>query len=39
VADTLDKALDTAALLLACDEAPWEQDVWLKNSQQKKKKK
>jgi len=39
VADTLDKALDTAALLLSCDEAPWEQDVWLKQAQQKKNKK
>jgi len=29
VADTLDKALSTAALMLACDEAPWEPDPWL----------
>jgi len=29
VAQTLDAALETAALLLACDEAPWEQDKWL----------
>lgn len=29
VGSTLDKALETAALLLACDEAPWEPDTWL----------
>jgi len=29
IADTLDKALGTAALMLACDEAPWEVDPWL----------
>ena len=29
VGDTLDKALETAALLLSCDEAPWEMDKWL----------
>lgn len=29
IADTLDKALSTAALMLACDEAPWEPDAWL----------
>lgn len=29
VGETLDKALETAALLLACDDAPWEQDRWL----------
>jgi hypothetical protein len=29
VAETLDKAVDTAALLLACDDAPWEADKWL----------
>lgn len=39
VADTLDKALDTAALLLACDEAPWEHDTWLAKSKADKKKK
>lgn len=39
VADTLDKALDTAALLLGCDEAPWEHDVWLAKSKAEKKKK
>lgn len=30
VGDTLDKALETAALLLACDDAPWEEDRYLK---------
>jgi len=29
IGDTLDKALGTAALMLACDEAPWEPDPWL----------
>lgn len=29
VAETADKALDLAALLLECDEAPWEHDTWL----------
>jgi len=29
VADTLDKALETAALLLGCDDAPWEMDRFL----------
>lgn len=29
VGETLDKALATAALLLGCDEAPWEHDQWL----------
>lgn len=29
VGDTLDKALETAALLLGCDEAPWEMDRFL----------
>lgn len=28
-AETIDKALETAALLLACDEAPWEPDRYL----------
>jgi hypothetical protein len=39
VADTIDKALDTAALLLACDEAPWEPDIWLAQAKAKKSKK
>lgn len=26
---TLDQALETAALMLSCDEAPWEPDAWL----------
>lgn len=29
VADTLDKALETASLLLSCDDAPWERDRFL----------
>lgn len=29
VGQTLDNALETAALLLACDEAPWEPDRFL----------
>lgn len=39
VADTLDKALGTAALLLACDEAPWEPDQFLARMKAEKKKK
>jgi len=39
VAETLDKALDTAALLLACDDAPWEEDRWLKQQRAGKGKK
>jgi hypothetical protein len=39
VGDTLDKALETAALLLACDEAPWEADVFLAAAKAKKMKK
>lgn len=39
IADTLDKALSTAALMLACDEAPWEPDPWLANKKQAGKKK
>jgi len=39
VGDTVDKALSSAALLLACDEAPWELDRWLQDSKQQKKKK
>jgi len=38
VAETLDKALETAALLLACDEAPWEDDRWLKQQKAAKRK-
>jgi hypothetical protein len=39
VADTLDKALDTANLLLACDEAPWEHDPWLAKTKAEKSRK
>jgi hypothetical protein len=39
VAESLDKVLQTAALLLACDEAPWEPDPWLMAAKQKKSKK
>jgi len=39
VADTLDKALETAQLLLSCDEAPWEVDQWLSGAKAKKAKK
>jgi len=39
VADTFDKAIDTANLLLACDDAPWERDVWLEKMMAEKKKK
>lgn len=39
VGETLDKALETAALLLSCDEAPWEPDAWLAASAARKKKK
>lgn len=35
VAETLDKALQTAALLLSCDEAPWSPDQWLKSKKKK----
>jgi len=38
-ADTLDKALETAALLLACDEAPWEEDRYLKQQRANQRKK
>jgi len=38
VAPTLDQALDTAALLLACEEAPWEHDRFLAAQGTKKKK-
>lgn len=37
VADTVDKALETAALLLSCDDAPWEPDQWLQRNGKKKK--
>jgi len=37
VADTLDKALETAALLLSCDEAPWEPDRFLLAGRKQKK--
>jgi len=39
VAATLDKALETASLLLACDDAPWEMDQWLAKAKMEKKKK
>lgn len=39
VGETLDKALETAALLLGCDEAPWEHDLWLTRNAAKRKKK
>jgi len=39
VGDSLDKALGTAALLLSCDEAPWEHDPWLAQAKAKKSKK
>lgn len=35
VADTLDKAVETAALLLSCDDAPWERDRFLVDQQAK----
>lgn len=35
VAESLDKALQTAALLLSCDEAPWTPDQWLKSKKKK----
>lgn len=35
VAATVDKCLETANLLLACDEAPWEPDLWLLKSKKK----
>jgi hypothetical protein len=38
VAETLDKALETAALLLSCDEAPWEPDRFLSDQKARKKK-
>lgn len=36
IGETLDKALETAVLLLGCDEAPWESDPWLKRNKSKK---
>lgn len=39
VADTLDKALETAALLLGCDDAPWELDRFLAQQKANGKKK
>lgn len=38
VGETLDKALETAALLLGCDEAPWEADRFLAQQKATKKK-
>lgn len=38
VGATLDKALETAVLLLACDEAPWEPDTFLAQAKARKKK-
>jgi len=35
VSDTLDKALEGAALLLACDDAPWQPDAFLKKQKGK----
>lgn len=37
VAETCDKALETAALLLSCDEAPWAPDPFLKRNKPTKK--
>lgn len=39
VGDTLDKAIETANLLLSCDEAPWEPDSFLMRMKAEKKKK
>jgi len=39
VGQTLDGALETAALLLACDEAPWEPDRFLASQKANQKKK
>lgn len=38
IGDTLDKALSTAALLLSCDEAPWEPDTFLSAAKARRKK-
>lgn len=37
LAESLDEALETAALLLAAEEAPWEPDPWLKSRSRTKK--
>lgn len=39
VGPTLDAALETAGLLLACDDAPWEADKWLADAAARQKKK
>jgi len=39
VAQTLDEVVATAALLLGCEEAPWEPDAWLVQSKARSKKK
>jgi len=39
VGKTLDEALGSAALFLACEEAPWEPDTWLASARAKQKKK
>jgi len=39
IGETLDKALETAGLLLACEEAPWEHDKYLADMKAKKAKK
>lgn len=39
VGSTLDQALETAALLLSCDDAPWEADKWLLEAQRRAAKK
>lgn len=36
VAETLDKALETAALLLSCEDAPWEHDRYLADAKKKR---
>lgn len=38
VGETLDKALETAVLLLGCEEAPWEPDTFLSASKARRKK-
>ena len=37
VGPTLDKALELAAIMLGCEEAPWEHDKWLASNKGKKK--
>lgn len=39
VGPTLDSAFETAALLLSCDDAPWEADRWLADAATRAKKK